>query len=30
MKVSGSPDYKPNQENLTKMSRVGRIGEADL
>ena len=26
--MSGSPDYKPNQENLTKMSRGGRIGEA--
>ena len=26
-KLSGSPDYKPYQENLNKISRGGRIGE---
>ena len=29
-KVAGSPDYKPNQGNLTKMSTGRRIGEVNF
>jgi len=29
-KAAGSPEYKPNQDNLTKTNRGKRIGEADL
>jgi len=29
-KVAGSPDYKPNQENLIKISTGRRIGEVNF